>query len=380
MSVAIHLVCGGDDYLVEQKARAILDAAVPLADRTLGLEMVDGRVDTKDTAIRAIRQTIEAVQTPGFFGSGKMVWLKNANFLNPLTRPGNNEDVKNALSDLTAFIKQGVPEGQRLLVTALSVTRNSAFFKACQSAGEVSDFGGNEKPWEKEKLARERLDGILRNHGVRMSEAVRERFLKRTGVATRIMAQEAEKLSLFLGKPDAEATAKDVDNVVSVGREAEAWDVTDALGERDAKKLVAALRLLQAQEANAIGLATMAETRIRDLLVLRYALDQQWLQARQSGRGTTCQWKSPLPADGESWLQALGRDPRSVAPFIQGKQAEQATNYTLNELRRARHMLIQLREKLVSSSLPPDMLVETTLLRIVSAPRAGARRAAVGVA
>ena len=377
MAVSLHLVCGSDDFLVEQKARAIVEAGVPVADRTLGLEVLDGRVEKVDEAIAVIRQCMEAVLTPGFFGGTKLIWLKNATFLNPMVRPGDSESVKERVAELTARIKAGLPEGQRLLVTAVSIARNTAFFKACQAAGEVSDFGSGEKAWEQERLLRERLDGLLRNFGLQMSEEVRERFLQRAGTSTRCQVNELEKLRLFRGSAPGAITADDVDAIVSIGREAMAWDLTDAVGDRDAVKLMQALRRLQAQDENAIGLVTMTESRIRELIVLRYAIDRQWLQAHESERGPFCKWNENLPPEADQLLAALPRDPRKTAAFIQKRAAVQATHYTLIELRRARHVLIELREKLVSSSAPPEVLIETALLRLVAKPpaAAGARSA-----
>jgi len=375
MASTLHLICGSDDFLVEQKARQIVETSVPEAERALGLEMVDGRVDTVDAARAAIRQVLEAVQTAGFFGGTKLTWLKNASFLSPLVAPGDSDTVKATLAELTACIKAGLPEGQRLLITALTIARNSAFFKACQTAGEVMDFGGGERPWEQEKLARERLEGLLGKFGLHMADDVRDRFLARTGTATRLMVQELEKLSLYLGKTPAEVTAEQVDAVVSMGREAEAWDLTDAVGQRNPANVIRSLRQLQTQDENAIKLAAMVETRVRDLLVLRQAIDQGWLQVRSGGRGATCQWLDPMPPEADALLRALPKDPRQVPPFIQGKNAAQASLYTLNELRRARHLLIELREKLVSSSVSPDLLIEMALLRIVGGRKvAGAPR------
>ena len=94
MPANLHLVCGADDFLVEQKARAIVDAGVPVAERALGLEVLDGRVDSADAAVEVLRKCIEAVLTIGFFGGAKLVWLKNATFLNPQVRPGDNDGVK----------------------------------------------------------------------------------------------------------------------------------------------------------------------------------------------------------------------------------------------------------------------------------------------
>ncbi len=375
MSASFHLVCGSDDFLVEQKARAIVDAGVPVADRALGLEVLDGRVDTVDAARTVIGQCLEAVLTAGFFGGTKLVWLKNATFLNPQVRPGDSESVKERLAELTARIKAGLPEGQRLLISAVSIARNTSFFKACQAAGEVSDFGSGEKAWEQERLTRERLSGLLRTYGLQMTDEVRERFLQRAGTSTRFLVNELEKLRLYLGTKTDSVSAVDVDAIVSIGREAMAWDLTDALGDRDAVALVQALRRLQAQEESAIGLVTMAETRIRDLIVLRYAIDQRWLQAKEGEHGAYCKWSENLPAEADQLLASLPRDPRKTAAFIQRRAAVQATRYTLNELRRARHVLLELREKLVSSSAPPEILIETALLRLV-APRSGAAVAA----
>jgi len=163
------------------------------------LEAIDGRVDKKDDAVAAIRQTIEAIQTLGFFGATKLVWLRNASFLKPSAQTGDGDagddaldetdagrggdGLKDRLAELTALIKAGLPKGHILLITAPSVFRGSAFFKACQSTGEVIDFPLGEKSWEIEKLAAKRLAGLLESRGLRMSEAVSERFLKRTGSA-----------------------------------------------------------------------------------------------------------------------------------------------------------------------------------------------------
>ena len=63
------------------------------------------------------------------------------------------------------------------------------------------------------------------------------------------------------------------------------------LVDRDAVKLMQALRQLQAQDENAIGLVTMTESRIRELIVLRYSIDQRWLEVR-------------LPDKRSAWVQA----------------------------------------------------------------------------
>ncbi len=365
----LQLVCGEDDYLVTEKAKAVIDAWVPAAERDFGLEIVDGRVDTVDSVCAAVSQCVEALRTMGFFGGGKTVWLRDASFLAGGGRSFDSPIVKEQIDKLTAVVKAGLGEGQALLVSARAVPRNSALFKAIQAAGEVADFGGEAKPWEREKTARETLAALLDRCGLTMDEKVRDEFLARVGTDTRTMLQEVEKLSLYRGGPGPVAAA-DVEAVTSVGREAEAWDLTDALGNRDRLALVAALRRLEEQNAAPVMLSAMLDGRVRDLILLRAALDGGWLAVR----GRQAAWGAP-PREAELAFGAGTGDLRKQSPFRMAKLAEQAANYTLNELRAARHYLMEMREQMVSTALDGGFLLETTLLRIVGPPRR-ARQAA----
>lgn len=365
----LHLVCGEDEFRVAEKAQAIVDAWVPEADRAFGLEIIDGRVDTVETVVKAVRQCVEAVQTAGFFGGGKTVWLRNAEFLAGGGRSFDSDTVKEMIAELAELIKGGLPEGHALLVSARSVPRNSALFKVFQKTGTVSDLGSGGKPWEIERAAKEHLGHVLARLGLEMSDGVREAFLARVGVDTRLILQEIEKLSLYRGGPG-KVTAEMIEAVTSVGREAEAWDLTDAFGERDPVKLTGALRRLEEQDEPPIKLSAMLDGRVRDLIVLRAALDNRWV----SVTGGRVEWRGELPREAEIALAAMGHDLRAQSPFSVAKRVAQARNYTLNELRAARHHLMELREKLVSTSLDARFLLETSLLKIVG-PRKGARQA-----
>ena len=78
---------------------------------------------------------------------------------------------------------------------------------------------------------------------------------------------------------------------------------------------------------------------------------------------------------GELAFGAGTGDLRKQSPFRTARLAGQAANYTLNELRAARHYLMEMRERMVSTALDGGFLLETTLLRIVGPPRR-ARQAA----
>ena len=50
MPPSVYLVYGDDEYRVSEKAGAIVDRLVPEAERTFGLEIIEGRCDTSAEA------------------------------------------------------------------------------------------------------------------------------------------------------------------------------------------------------------------------------------------------------------------------------------------------------------------------------------------
>ena len=74
------LVCGEDDFAVKQRAKQIY---LQWTEELGGMdhEIIDAAVSNSGEALKALAKLREALQTLPFFGSGKVVWLKNCNFL-----------------------------------------------------------------------------------------------------------------------------------------------------------------------------------------------------------------------------------------------------------------------------------------------------------
>ena len=75
----IHAVVGSDEAEVKRVARELAQQLGPGGD--FGCDVIDGQTDNADQAAERIHETIEALLTFPFFGTEKMVWLKNATFL-----------------------------------------------------------------------------------------------------------------------------------------------------------------------------------------------------------------------------------------------------------------------------------------------------------
>jgi DNA polymerase-3 subunit delta len=359
--VQVHMVFGEDEYMVSSTARQLVDELCPPADQAFGLETVDGGSGTVDEAIRAVNQCLDALQTVGFMGGRKVVWFKGVSFLSE-TIVGRSKDVKGALDKLTALLKSGLGPDQVLLISATKVDKRSAFYKTCQSVGRLQEFAMPERSYQAEKPAREKVAELLKASGFSFNDAVVHAFVERAGFDTRQIVMEVEKLRLYLGSRK-DVKLEDIDAIVSRTRESEAWDFADAVAEGDLKKSLNILRQLLFQGESAVGLIISLERRFKELLILRECIDKRWLKLSGDDRWTKAFWSDEPGVDAK--LSALAKDPRSTNPFRIGILAGQARKYSVDKLFRFQEWTLQTHEQLVSSRVPPNLLLEFLVIKLL---------------
>lgn len=365
MSGKLFFICGEDEYLVDHAARERISQFIPEAEQPHCVEVIDGHKDSSEEIRKAVLACKESVQTPGFFGGQKLTWFRDVTFLTGGGRASESIQAKESVELLSSWLSDGLAPDQILVISALKILRTSIFFKTCQKVGEVIDFGGALKPWEMEQVAEERLPDFLRKAGIDMDEEARKEFLERVGFDTRLIISEIEKLRLYL-YPRTRATTADIREITSVGREAEAWDILDAFGMRDPISFVTTLHQLSGQRGIGIMLASMLEKNIKELIIIREAYDQKWIYGNTGGAAG---WSTSLSPETSVLLNTLPVNPKTMNAWALKRKLPHALNYTLNELRIARFRILELREKLVSTSTPEIQLIETSLLRIIGKPK-----------
>jgi DNA polymerase-3 subunit delta len=361
MSASVHLIFGQDSYQVDAKVKALIDEHVPPEQQAFGLDCIDGRAGVIDEALAALARCRESLNTVGFLGAAKVTWLKDASFLGEDVQ-GRSEQVKERVNALADAIKAGLPDGVCLVVTAPQVSKRSAFYKACDKVGVVQEFAVSEKAWEVEKTSRQQLAEGLKRIGLRMSRDTTDAFLAKAGSDTRQIVNELEKLSLYLGKDRRDVQPADVAALTCASREAAAWDLVDAFGERRLASALTATRRLLFQKESPIGLVLALGRRVRDLMLYREALDRGWLRLRDAGRGVHPEWGNLAP-EIDSAFGSLSKDPREAHPFYAGKLAAQARRFSLAELRTCSRLIQDTHSRLVSSRLPEAVTLELMLIR-----------------
>ncbi len=127
-AIPLILVCGEDDFAVKQRARGIFQqwtAEVGGSDH----EIIDASVSNSGDALKAITRLREALQTLPFFGSGKVIWLQNCNFLGD-ERTASAQAVTESLAELAQELKDFPWDNVRLLISAGKVDKRKIFYKA----------------------------------------------------------------------------------------------------------------------------------------------------------------------------------------------------------------------------------------------------------
>ena len=231
-SANIYAVVGSDEAEVKHVAAELAQKLTPDDAGDFGLEVIDGVADNADQAAARIRSAIEALQTLPFFGSTKVVWLKNANFLGDDIK-SRSATVQSALEELSAQIDSGVGTGVTLLVSATEVDKRRSFYKMLAKRAELQVFDrldSGRAGWEEE--ATEIVLGRAKKRKLEFDDAALELFVLLTGGDTRQIDNELEKIDTFLAK-DREVRVDLVRELVPLSRAGVIYELGNALSVRD---------------------------------------------------------------------------------------------------------------------------------------------------
>lgn len=377
-SDCLFLVFGDDEYLVTDKARSLIRERVPPgADATLQCERIDGAVDKVEGALAALRGTFSALDSMGLFSEGKTVWLEGATFFGD-NRTSQSAVVQEEINRLAGKLRKGLAPGVTLVISAAAVDKRRAFYKACNAAGSVFEFAVPEdKPGKDHAMVNARLDEFLHGKGLTMVPAARDAFQQKVGLETRLIRNELEKLAVALGK----RTRVEVDDVarfVSASREAAFWDLADAFARRDLAGALRILRQLVFQRQNMVGLITNLERRIRELLVYREGIDRKWLVPKTVYGNPGYAWSVLPPEVEQTFASSMEKDPRGMHPFRVSILGTQAAGFTRKRLEHSLRQVTLAHESMVSSRVPPELIMEVLLVRALGSPRRAVRGAAAG--
>ena len=322
----LFLVYGTDDLSAQRRADDIVARLCPPDQQALGLETLrpEPGNDTADAACAILHSTVEALLTPSFLGGAKTVYLRGADFFNPLTEPGKFADVKTATERLVEVLRKGLPEGVAFVVLAGSVNKSTAFYKTFQGAGEVQAFDEPEKDREAEEDFIPRVEKLLAEKGLSLPRPVFNAFLDRTGYNLRQVESELEKLALYLGDRQ-EATLADIQLMVAPMRESKFYEFADTFCNGRLADTLRVMHRMFDQRVYPVPLLVNLQDRLRQMFVLSDCLKRGWARLSGGDKWRKLDWN--LPPEGEELLAAMEKDPRKGNPYAISLMAGQASRF-----------------------------------------------------
>ena len=370
------LVCGEDDFAVKQRARQIyLEWTEALGG--MDHEIIDAAVSHSGEALKALAKLREALQTLPFFGSGKVIWLKNCSFLSD--ERAATKDVIESLAALAEELKGYSWQNMRLLISAGKVDKRKVFYKTLDKLGAVESFAGwsvDDRDWADQAEAWARKGFRARQKDI-SDEALAE-LINRVGPNARQLDNEIEKVALYVGDRK-EIEFEDVATICTRNKTARAFALGDALGDRDLPRVLARLdealwEVKLDPQMSEIGLLYGLISKVRAMLLLKEMLREGWVKPYMD----YSRFKAQLERVPTDQLPEDRRfNPLAINPYVLYKALPQVKRYTEAELIRAMDLLFQCNLRLVSSSLDESLVLQQALVQIVgnASPRPGVESA-----
>jgi DNA polymerase-3 subunit delta len=368
----LALICGDDEFAVKKRAREIFQT---WSEESGGMdhEIIDAAVSNSGDALHAIAKLREAIQTLPFFGSAKVVWLRDCSFLGE-ERAASAQAVTETLGNLATELKNFKWENVRLLISAGKVDRRKTFFKTLEKIGTVENFdalSADDRDWvERAEMA---ARTAVRERKKEISEEALAEVVTRVGPNARQLENEIEKLALFIGdRPNIEF--EDVAAICSRNKTARAFALGDALGDRDLPRLLKRLdeelweMKFDSAQRSGIGLLYGLISKVRAMLLLKEMLREGWVKPEMDYN----RFKAQLTRVPAEKLPADKRfNPLALNPYVLFRALPQAKKYSRDELVRAMDLLLRCNRRLVSSGLDKTLVLQQIVVEI-AAPQANA--------
>jgi DNA polymerase-3 subunit delta len=362
----LALICGDDDFAVKQRARQIFQQwSAELGG--MDHETIEASVGNSGEALNVLGKLREGLNTLPFFGGGKVVWLRDCNFLGE-ERTASSAAVTETLAELAEELKKFSWQNVRLLVSAGKVDKRKVFFKTLDKIGSVEIFSAwsaDDRDWAERAEVAAREAFRQRQKGV--SEEALAELINRVGPNARQLETEVEKLCLFVGERKKVELA-DVAAICSRNKTARAFALGDALGDRNLPALLKRLdeELWETKfekDKSEIGLLYGLISKVRAMLFLKEMLREGWVKEARDYNSFKAQLErvpaDKLPADKKF-------NPLALNPYVLYKALPQARKYSSAELVRAMEVLLRCNQRLVSSGLDEALVLQQALVQIVT--------------
>ncbi|MFN5377850.1 MAG: DNA polymerase III subunit delta [Ignavibacteria bacterium] len=278
----VLLLFGAEDFLVEQDARKLYDAACALDATGMNSDVLDGEQTSLDAVLSIARSY-------PMMSEQRVIWVRRADKMSAAKGKKSADNLAQYLAEpntstfllLTASLPAADGLGAR-------VTRNAAAAGKKISALKypfpllIQKASWSEYPLLKEPQAMQWLQRRAADDGLILPASAPEFFLTRCGSSLRDLTMELEKLRLYLGDRK-QATEDDIYAIVGSSREFNVFELQRAVGRADviaATNIATAMMNSDSQELPIISMLTRFFVQLFRLVDARSLTDQNAISAQ----------------------------------------------------------------------------------------------------
>ncbi len=353
--MSIYVVTGTDEGRVSEEAAALFSEIIPPNSDEFTNEIIEGVADNSEAAFQKCSQAIEALQTIGFFGGEKVVWLKGANFFGT-DRTSEAERALTGVENLLEVLQGGLPPGVKFLLSATAMNGVRRFGKWAKKSAEFKSFDKidtSKEGWEAQVALK--VSRLAKDKDLTLQGEALEFFVQRAGAESRQIANEIDKLDLYLGTDRREVTVDDVTLMVSVSHKGVIWEISRAVERRNANRAIELIDSLLAKNENAVGIikASIIPT-VRNLFFAKLAGAYGSINRAPAGV------QAALPKKKDGTVNTWGLKQASAG----------ARNFSLAQLQQAMSDCLDADKALVTSSQDHRMVLHKLVIKLCDGKRA----------
>lgn len=369
-NTSFHVIVGSDEGQVREEALALYNQLTGGNDDGFTHETIDGNADNSESAYQLCSSAIQSLMTMPMFGGDKVVWLRNVNFLGDDVT-GRAQRTEAGVEALRATLERGLPDGIRFILSADKVDKRRAFWKFLEKNASVRSFDKidvSRDGWQDE--VGRLVEGRAGELGLDFEHEALELFIMLAGEQTKQIANELEKLDLYLGRERRTVTEEDVRALVPLSRAAVIFETGKAI---QTGNVARAIQLIDEQleaEESAIGIMRASIINVvRNLYMAKLILEK--FKAPAGNYSSFAGALNKLPAADRAWLPQK-KDGSGVNVYPIFLAVHNARNFSLAGLQHVMEQTQKADQALVTTGLD-HRLVLHRLIAEIAAARKGKR-------
>jgi DNA polymerase III subunit delta len=362
---SFHVVVGSDDGLVREEALALYNQLTGGNDDGFTHETIDGNADNSEGAYQLCSAAIQSLMTMPMFGGDKVVWLRNVNFLGDDVT-GRAQRTEAGVEALRVTLEKGLPNGIKFILSADKVDKRRAFWKFLEKNSSVRSYDKidiSRDGWQDE--VGRLVEGRANELELDFEHDALELFIMLAGEQTKQIANELEKLDLYLGKERRTVTEEDVRALVPLSRAAVIFETGKAI---QTGNVARAIQLVDEQleaEESAIGIMRASIINVvRNLYMAKLIVEK--FKAPVGNYSSFAGALNKLPTSDRAWLPQK-KDGSGVNVYPIFLAVHNAKNFDLAGLQHVMEQTQKADQALVTTGLDHRLVLHRLIAEIAAA-------------